>query len=650
MPEEIKKENYQNLGGINRKVSQYQTGSQFALDISNMDFYSPGAWTKRWGSTFYAGVGGNPINGLFEFTNLTGASRQMFGSSTNMYGYNGTSFIIQPGLQSSNFYNFSNFVDRVFYCNGSNFMKFSGTTSFITDSNFSSLLLYSNFLYSLPKPQSSLTIQNSGTVGNQTLIVTYSYGYVNDRGFHGPVSNGYTGILTGQSMFLQMYADIVASGGSTFTGFSIPASYGIGFSTIISYAGTTQTAGLGWAILAFYRDNGPGTGRYRIGYDFNPWFSSAPILTPFVDKSSGSPSYIILSNGATYNVLAQSNFPEPTCISPTLVPTLLEIYNNQLFMAGFTQAPSTVQFSDIGEPESVQPGFNFEVRTNDGDVLTAFKPYQSQLFMFKQRSFHALGGDNPNNFSIREISDQYGTLNPRTVATFEDKMIFLDRKGLALYNGAAQSIISNQVEDIFLSMNLPAAVTHSIVMHNRPQNQIWCSIPVNGATLNNVTVVYDYLLQGWTTYKGFVPNIMAMMRAGFNKETPFYGDNTGNIYNFGQSLYGDCSATLVVGISCQVLTRFQSDEGESTQKLFRRLWTNINPVTASTTPITGKFYSDYDQSTIQGTFAIGATIFQSRVDFGISAKSIAIEYNHFSSTEPFVLQGFALGQRFLRNV
>ena len=74
----------------------------------------------------------------------------------------------------------------------------------------------------------------------------------------------------------------------------------------------------------------------------------------------------------------------------TLAPKYIELFNNSLFMSGFSSLLSTVCFSAIGEPEAVGATANFEVRTNDGDLVTGMRSYLGRLMISKLRSFHAL--------------------------------------------------------------------------------------------------------------------------------------------------------------------------------------------------------------------------------------------------------------------
>ena len=63
-----------------------------------------------------------------------------------------------------------------------------------------------------------------------------------------------------------------------------------------------------------------------------------------------------------------------------------------------------------------------------------------------------------------------------------------------------------------------------------------------------------------------------------------------------------------------------------------------------------KVFSDYDSATVKATFAIYQSVFQSRADFGVQAKSVTAEFGHFSASLPLVINGFSWTKRFLRNV
>jgi len=88
-------------------------------------------------------------------------------------------------------------------------------------------------------------------------------------------------------------------------------------------------------------------------------------------------------------------------------------------------------------------------------------------------------------------------------------------------------------------MNYAAAKNVACMAHDKKRNQVLTAIPINGATYNNITVVYDYLVDAWTKYDGFNPSLFAVLTGNLSTRTLFYGGYTGNIYNFGASYFGD---------------------------------------------------------------------------------------------------------------
>lgn len=676
----MKSENYGNFGGINTKISPAVEGPQECLNLVNFEFSSPGAWTTRYGSTQYLGSVGSSgsITGLYEFIRLSGVSMPVFTANASAFYISGSSAqVFQNGLQN-NLTSFVTFVDRLFFCNGQNFMKWDGLTS--TDINGASMnwqlyeagtlpygktsTIYNCWLYGLPKPpistfqglssSTSTSLVSSGfaaTTGSPQATgpyftagtYVYSYAFLNDRGFLGPASAGLT-VTVGASMkTVTLWDMLINTASSGVTGiFSVPASYGIG-SSAISLFGTQNFPSGSYLIGGIFRDNGQGGQRFLIGYintlDPNLRHFAGQ---PFTDLGPGWTGSFIGTPGLGGPI---STIPETTCISPSYTPRYLEVYNNQLFMSGYSLFPSTVAFSDIGDPESIQPDSNFEVRTNDSDRITGKKAFLNSLLIFKKYSFHRVTGEDPTNFSLNQVSDQYGCISGRAIATYEQYCLFLDRKGIIRFNGANIEYLSQKVEPIFQRMNLAAAEDNAWMIHDRQKNQIWCAIPVDGSTQNNMTVIYDYVNNAWSTFSGFVPAVGAIIKADQNVPVPFYGSYSSMIFNFGSSYFGDNGA----GITCLVKTRYVGDLGQSVSKLYRQLFVNAVNANGSTITLNILGYQDFGTSTVVSA-SYSVTSFQNRIDFGVSAKNMAFQIQSFSSTDRLTLHGFALAYRFLRNV
>lgn len=689
--QKMKSENYQNFGGINTKASPFDNANTEFLDIANMDLFHPGALQQRPGTaTFVTGfsvlynasgvtqIPTGPINGFYEFSKLSGYSSLVFTSqpqsNINLGQTNGSLWTIQNNAVNSvslAWYlspigvsaqvSFSGFNDQLFMADGNAFYKWDGASGTVG-------------IYSLPKPSLALSFSLAATTGHAVgqypvATLTASYSWIDSQGFIGtpcslticsglPTStsgNGAPLLVWGTTI---VYYDAIAAFTGVGPGFIGPGGYNLGTSQTLSYAGVSNF-GSSAVCVALFLDSGPGTNRYLYSY-----LSSLTAIAGPGSSFIFQPSDVTLGNviipipGFDYTsgamVVPQIPFgyqnslsviPEPTCISPTLPPRYLEVYNNQLMSAGFSQAPSTVQFSDIGQPESVQPENNFDVRTNDGDRITGIRSAFQQFFIFKRNSFHALSGSDPTNFNLRQISDQYGCLSGKAIAAFENTLLFLDKKGIAEYNGADVEIISTKVEDVFLSMNIAATYDKAIMIHQKPRNQIWCAIPTNGSTLLNTVVVYDYLAKAWT-YNNVVPfDSMAMAYGGLPTPQTFVGGYSGYPFQFGSSFTSDMGQAITMSIK----SRFITEVGQSTESCFRRLYINQKSNLGATLTWNINLYADY-QNSIAATFLMSGTSFQLRSDFGLIAKAMSTQFITSTSTDIITLHGFTIESRFQRPV
>lgn len=578
----VKTESYENLGGINSKASAYVNDKTEFRNLVNVNFFVPGSLSKRPGTSMYVGASvAGRLTGVYEFERLNGASYLIATANTNAYTVTPSSFTAFKTGLTN-----GNLFDFVTFTD--RLFACNGSEFFKFDGSNTT-----NFGLPVPPAGWGVTTTAGGSLAaGVTTSFVFSYGYLNDRGFYGPGATGITIVVSGQA----------AQNSVLFYGLTTPASYGI-------------------SALAFYRSAPNGV------TPVGTTLAAAGALT-FAD-----PGFPLTTRELPGNI----NF--------TLIPKFMEIYNNQLFMGGFSGALSTAVWSEIGDPESIDPSYNAEFRTNDGDKLSGFKAYGGALVVTKERSTHRVTGDDPSNFLLQEISDQYGCISNRAMVGFENVVWFLDSKGICEYDGANIAIISNKVEPVFQSMNLTAARENACAVHYRDLNEVWFAIPIDGATKNNCVVAFDYLAKAWTTYKGVDISSLAMIKGANAAKTPFTGSYTGGIAFFSPSLMSD----LGQAITCTIDSRFISPSGHSTELMYRRFYLDVDPVLGVTSPITINLKQDFGTSII-ATRTMYQAPFQSRIDFGIPAKSIQAQIIHSSASLPFKMNGFTFETRFQRAV
>lgn len=631
-----RKTHYQINKGVNQKTSQYTLSDAQVYDLYNMDFDKPNALSKRPGSTnmVTANTSG-PVNSLFEFEKLGGASYLMAGTDTAMFEYAGGSLNpIATGFANGQPFDILAFTDRAFFCNGETFMGWTGESLY----QYALAVPFITFDSSLGGGSNANTVfglSNAITFNAVAFALTYT----RTDGFESPLSEITQLTITGKNFFPPSRSVIDFSGGQEIT--HIPTS--------VSF------------INIYMAINSSELGFGGVENQIESLLTGSSFL---IDKLDPIPTEAFrfitaVPNDATYvdfavtdfdfaDLIKTANPPPPYRFDPaaTYTPRFIEVSQNRLFSFGFSAAPSSVIFSEIGQPERSQPEYNFEVRTNDSDVITGGRAYNDQMVFFKRNSFHKLVGDSADNYDLAEVSTEYGCVSNKAIVEYDNILLFLDEKGVVQFNGSDYQIISHPVEPVFRRMNINGAFQEAVGVHYDFRNQVWFGIPVDGSTKNNFTVVYDYLLNAWTFFDGFQPASFAMAKRDLTIDRLWYGDYSGNISHFSPSFYADNGS----GITCLIDTKWDAPDGPNIENKFRRLFMDVNTVSGVTGTIDVEVYRNYDRDTVKATFSIYQNQFQTRREFGVGGKSVAFKFSHNSASLPLDLFGYTVHRRFLREV
>lgn len=695
---------YKNLGGVNLKASQYEMSTAQFLDLRNVDFDVPNALQKRPGSTLaIAGSLSGPVTALWDYNQLLASPLGAVPTNFMMAGDNdglwyntplaatfSTSFtLISTGWSNGQPIDMLTFNNDLWAANGRRWVFWDGLTQYPAglpaapacpmdlNGGFTSSYLFNPFgpsnaggaSYFFVNGASVIATNAGGTTVARAIYMAYAY--VRNDGYIGPINfqaqarnivNKNPGLGT----------EITTSGTAWGVGgFTIPSGYGISGvalyfaedtiyntgDTLTPIAGVStprRTGELGWLETI-------GAGNYG-SYSLKPsadttrfWFYTTIAGASLFLTNNGTATYWAATNitfGSTFSTydgvppLSNSFSGMPFNFFASYIPKYLEQNQNVMFYSGFSSAPSDVWFSDLGQPEIIQPDSFFEVRTNDGDRVTGLKAYNSSLVITKEKSFAKLIGNSADNFQLVDLSSDFGCLSNRTFVTRDQQLYWLDRKGIVEFTGANWTIVSGAIEPIFRRMNLSAATEKACGVHHVSRNQMWWGIPVDGSTVNNLTVVYDYLVNAWTFFDGFNAASFVYAKLQLDNPTVWRGDYSGLIHYTGSSFFSDSGR----GITCLAFTRFDQEGGENQTTLWRRLFLDTAASSGVTGAITGQVFSNFDTSTVQATFQTAQTAFQSRVELGIPAKAVAAKFSHFSASLPLLINGYGWAKRGLRNV
>lgn len=631
--EKLKSENYTNLKGVNTKKSQYITGTMEFLNLQNVDNHSVGALSSIPGSTLYTqGSSFNAITGLSDFRNFQAVATDHYGVkiiSGNTYAPIYSNFIFPLGFDSPFTFVKSNYL---YGANGYDFFNWTAT--------FPIGLTTPVWQYGIVRPAWHGAFGDNllGSGGGFSGFLTLAFSYVRADGLDSPANfatiqvAGSTGVdfnLPTFNLTFQTYGATIGSFG--ISGVAVWANLNAG--PWYMYTGASISGYVGPASLPVVN---PALATLRVNDIFTGWTNSFQLPDP--DDYLGA---------LVYNYLVMAPLGNFEKFVPTNNPSCIEQFQNQMFLAGNTSQPDTVYYSRIGELEKIDNDAFFDVRIDDGDIVSCLKAYFTQLIIFKTESIFSLAGDNPDNFSVVEVTDQYGCLSSRAVAVFNQRMWFLDRKGVCEYNGANTETVSNPVEPFFQRMNIAAARSTAMMLHVKDRNEVWCVIPIDQSSVNNFIAIYDYLADAWYFRTLNAPTALANFNLGFGYTTTMllYGNSSGSIFNFSATFTQDNGTNYTSVIK----SRFISGEyGNSSEKQFRRLYLDFDPTYGLTYPITVNFYADQSLTPALST-SLMITQFQQRYDFGIPAKELSVEII-YSGGKFLKLNGFTLEYRFQRPV
>lgn len=626
--EKLKEDHYRNLGGINLKLSKYTTEDTEFLDLRNYCFYRPGALVSRPGQEYYAVS--LPISTFMvkpsttiEYVKSNGSTYLLYDVGPTLYVMPNTPLTktytaLTANVTTSATIDYSIQNNFLYFANGNNFEIFNGTVA---------VAYY---------PQSAVFVQN-GITFNTSLIPT----------------DGLTAVIA-SGVYYFFLTPVRALNGQSFpTQYGIPGSNDVyptvegvnaGFGVAVTLSTTLVSRGK-WILYGFTIFEGFG---YSLGtpqYQKSTSVQLAPYTTEILNtlKNENTFSFNITTfgGGVTYTGIEFDHYTLSASWENqgriTLIPKYLETYNNMLFMCGFSTQPSTVLMSEVGEPERIKEENFFEIKTGDNEKITGCIFFQDALLFFKRSSIHEVVGTSPQDLTLNQINNQFGAVNNEGLVVFENRLWFVDDKGICEYNAANIKVMSEPIEE-FLSL---VDKTKIKALHYKDRSEVWfCA--------DNYCFVYNYFVNAWSINDPIsIDRKSGALVAPFGSTTsdPLYwvqGSSFINLVKFNPTLSTDFGSAITLVAK----TKYHKRLGDSTQEMWRRFYLDCQ--SSASVGATVNFYPDYGSS-IYESRSMSLSTFQTRMDFGVSAKSLAVEFI-IRSSDRVTINGYTIESRYLRSV
>lgn len=631
----FKSETYNCTGGINQKISLYLAREGEFLQIQNFDLGTVGALSRFPGFTQYSNPLSSPngrISGIAAYNTPVFATTSFVNSATfalligtynYLYQCTGTTFatlaaglIDVPNTFRGQQFTWATGGSGIYGTNGYNFFSYFGSTV--------------GWNFGVPKPtfgtSNAVGFTATGGVGagvSGTLVMYFSI--VRDDGFYGPAL-AYTATVAGATayQFNVPYVPIVyAAGSPTPNGFSgirawaaLNGGIARGYTGLFPLGTTTLPQGI------------------TIGFDFTAagWNLQTPQPRDF--------------QSTFYWGLGSTQGSDDTVPTLPRNPALVESFAGSLFTTAFAERGNRVLFSEPGAPEDAD--YENFIDVGDASTITAWKSYLSQLVIFKYSEIWSLSGTGADDFTLSQVNPKYGCIARNAACVWDQRLWFLDATGIYEYNGANVTAVAEKLDAVFRDMNIAQAKQFAVMFHMKPRKEVWCFVTTN--TMGNIFLVYNNDANGWSIRTTELSasaalNMVASLRLGNTTEQVFLSQSIASpLYVMGASFYSDNGS----GYTCVMKSRFiEGDMGNSVTKMWRRLYVDAAIPAGATFPVIANFYADKGSSVVYSTTMMLSS-FQTRIDFGIPAKALAVELIYSAGASFLQIPGFTVEYRFQR--
>lgn len=153
----------------------------------------------------------------------------------------------------------------------------------------------------------------------------------------------------------------------------------------------------------------------------------------------------------------------------------------------FSVLDTSVDEENFNDWDTANNAGSIIIPAGQGDTGTGLYSLNGVLYVFQRNAIWGLYGNSPGNFELRNLSNEIGMINKRTLVEYDKYLIFLSDKGIYIFDGANFKNLSEGV--INTSINAWANKT-SLVATLWGNSYILAYTPSSGAH-NSEAIFYD---------------------------------------------------------------------------------------------------------------------------------------------------------------
>lgn len=250
------------------------------------------------------------------------------------------------------------------------------------------------------------------------------------------------------------------------------------------------------------------------------------------------------------------------------LPQFIANYSNRVW----TLTDNTINFSVLDTSVTEDHFNDFDTTNNsgvinipagNGDTGTGLYALGNALFVFQRRAIWAIYGNSPANFELRNITNEIGMINKRTLVEYNDVLLFLSDSGVYMFDGSNLKNISDDV----VNSTIEAWANQTSPVATLWDNKYIIGYTPGGDAHNSEALFYDITRGVWGRFNGLHTNVFSNWIGGTDSGEIYFGSaNTGNIYQWDsgshdagyeiETIYDTPSLSFGAGINDKAIKKF----------------------------------------------------------------------------------------------
>lgn len=259
--------------------------------------------------------------------------------------------------------------------------------------------------------------------------------------------------------------------------------------------------------------------------------TSLEIEIAYQGSTLSGQSYTISPWGEVQGKLNSSTAPSGL-VRPA--PKFIENHINRIW----TLEDNTLRFSVLDTTTGEENFNDFDTANNagtinipsgKGDTGTGLYSLSNSLYIFQRRAIWRLYGNSPANFELRNVTNEIGMIDKRTLVEYNDVLVFLSDSGVYMFDGSNLKNISDgfiqTAIDSWANLTSPNAVLWD--------NKYIIAYTPSGQSSNSEMLIFDLVDNIWSKHKDVYCSSWSVWGGGTDDgEVYFTSSNQGTIYRW----------------------------------------------------------------------------------------------------------------------